>query len=100
MSKRKTKCLALLPTSCAPWSPWRTACGKVQDEDALTLDWPLDATERPDGLCRVCWAKMRSVAAAFHGWRVSVAPTGCEADYTPLYDGDTFRTVMRPNIQR
>jgi hypothetical protein len=100
MKKRKTKCLALMPTGCAPWSPWRTACGKVQDEDTLTLDWPLEAFKRPEGLCRVCWSKMRPVAAAFHGWRISVAGTGLEDDYTPMYDGDTLPTITHPSIMR
>lgn len=95
MSRRKTQCLASFPTSGAPWSPWNTACGKVLEEQdpALQMDWPLEQTVRPTGVCRVCWARMRPIAEALNVLELS-------SGWAPQYTGPTFRTTLDTNPHR
>lgn len=95
MSRRKTRCLAAIPTGGAPWSPWRTVCGRVLDEMdvSLLMDWPLDQPSRPSTICRSCWSRMRP-------WASFLSPVEVSVGEVPRYTGPTFQTIPETNPHR
>jgi len=60
MSRRKTRCIPLMPTSPAPPpTDWHTYCGRIIDEVQARWpeSWPESGQNRPIGLCPQCWKR-------------------------------------------
>ena len=58
MSRRKTRCIPLMPTSPAPPpTDWHTYCGRIIDEVQARWPelWPECGQNRPLDFCHQCW---------------------------------------------
>lgn len=64
MSRRRTRCLPLWPTSTAPPpTQWIAFCGRIIEEaDARELD--LRDGPRPAGICPRCWPRAKATVEA------------------------------------